>query len=42
MAEPAPDPHESGPESDATLQLIGVPADTDVSSKFRHWSSAFF
>ena len=30
MAEPAPDPHESGPESEMRLELVGVPADADV------------
>ena len=30
MAEPAPDPHESGPDSETRLELIGVPADADV------------
>lgn len=30
MAEPAPDPHGSGPDSETRLELIGVPADADV------------
>jgi hypothetical protein len=40
MAEPPPDPHGSGSESDTRLELMGVPADTDVSN-FRHQFPVF-